>query len=212
MKKYLKLFIIIFYLPNFANSQILLGKKHEYVYNNSKDTITFKGFTTSFTKVGYNNPRTEFFNQPKIIDSIQIDGKGKKEIVFYLNSIFNNSQHGGSFDIDENTTIGKYEIWNLDTKTMLFEVINYREDVFNRFIAGKPHEKGKELYKYNVQIDELGTITIKKEEIKPATFIENKKKKKKLNSKTPILSVKPESVEGIYKFNNGKYIKIVNQE
>ncbi|MGV9003574.1 hypothetical protein [Flavobacterium sp.] len=212
MKNYFKLCIIIFCVPNSAMCQLILGQKQEYVYNNLKDTIQFSEFEPKITKSGGYNPSTEFYEEAKITDSIQIDGIGRKELVFYRFYRFSNSQHGGSFDIDENIEIGKYEVWNLDTKTILFEVINYRKDDFNRFTAGRiPPEKGTYIYKYNVKIDDLGTITIKKEEIEP-TFIKKKKNKIKLISKNKIKSVKVDSIEGIYKFDSGKYIKIANQE
>ncbi len=207
MKKIIKLFIVIFFIPNFAISQIWLERK-QYVYNNSKDTIRFNNFKPDFTSVG-NNPWFVNCSEPRIVDSIQIDGLGRKEIVFSLSCIFSNSQHGGSFDINEITEIGKYEVWNLDTKTILFEVINYRKDIYDRFIAGQGFTKGSGFYKYNVTIDSVGIITVKKAE-EEFDFAKNKKarkkKKKSISTKKPIT----DKEEGIYKFENGKYTKLEN--
>jgi hypothetical protein len=189
MKKNFKLFIIMFCLPNFAISQIMVGQQ-KYVYNNYKDTIQFSRFKTKDKEIG-NNPSFGFCDEPKIIDSIQIDGIGRKEIVFYRFCRFTNSQHGGSFDIDEKIEIGKYEIWNLDTKTLIFEAIDYIKNKFNRFRAGMEQSKGTEFYKYDLKIDSNGVITIKNSKQNASNF-----------------TLKPDKEEGVYRFINGDYLKM----
>ena len=76
------------------------------------------------------------------------------------------------------------------------------------------YELISEFYKYNVTIDHLGTIKIKKadEELNLDKNKKYRKKKKRPISKIPIFSIKNDKEEGIYKFENGKYIKLENQQ
>lgn len=185
MKTHLTLlFITLLYLCKPSIGQTIKEKQCQniYIYNNAKDTICFKATSLK------HNPFSIFCNSLVIIDSIQIDGNGSKEFVFYRFCRFSNNSHGGSFDIEEQTEIGKYEIWNLDTKTLLFEAVHSLKTDYKRFLGGGPTSKGTEFYKYNLTIDSLGVIKIKY-----------------LNAKA--YSLKPDKAEGFYKYVKGQYIK-----
>lgn len=212
MKKFLKILFITLCAPNLAICQTIIGQKN-YVYYNFRDTIHFSSIKTNFTEIG-GNPIVEVCDVPKIIDSLQIDGIGRKEIVFYLFSKFSNSQHGGTFSIVEATEIGKYEIWNLDTKAILFEAINYKKNDFDSWRGGLfPYSKGSEFYNYHFSIDSLGIITIKYAVVKLnlEKSKENKKTRKKSFSNVKYFSLKPDKEEGVYKFINGAYLKEENE-
>lgn len=211
MKNYRYVLILFLSLSNLAVSQISLGQDRRYVYNNTKDTILFTNFLPKFSTIGF-NPKSSLCGDIKIVDSIQVDGIGRKELVFYFTCTFFNSQHGGTFDIDESVEIGKYEIWNLDTKSVIFEVIDHKKTNFNRFIAGQPKANGNTCYKSDVTFDEFGTITVKN--VKTGCSVESEKKvksrgKRKKNSRTTT-DITGKNQEIVYKFEGGKYVELRN--
>jgi hypothetical protein len=173
---------IILLLAVMAHAQSIIcpSKPNFYVYNNRKDTI-------HFTKVdlGRGLGHTTF----KVIDSIQIDGLGRNELVFYREGARFVSEHGGTFDITESRTFSKYEIWNLDTKTLLFEAISarfYDYDIFRPGLSMQPR-KGTEEYSYHFTVDKSGKITI-------SNYIGTS-------------NTNPDHKVGTYTFVHGKYIK-----
>lgn len=176
-----------------------------YLYNNQQDTIYL-------SKINIGN----FCNcDLKITDSVQIDGVGAKELVFFRSCKGSINEHGGTFDIDENTQLSKYEIWNLDTKEMLFEVITSYLSDYNRFNVYSEirHVKGFEFSTCEFKIDSAGSITISnvKSDAKAHTY-EWKTVKKKGKNETIVEEVpynnftKHSSKEGMYVFVNGKYV------
>jgi len=88
------------------------------------------------------------------------------------------------------TTIKKYEIWNLETKQLLFEAKNYYKSHFDgtRFDSGTVpcHQKSTNHYQYNFRINKKGNIQIKQ-----------------LRGKLRQLA---KIKEGTYLFKNGKYV------
>ncbi|MEM6380920.1 MAG: hypothetical protein AAF705_22300, partial [Bacteroidota bacterium] len=132
--------------------QSLSSNPNFYLYNEGKDTIHFSA------------PDFKGLIVPKvaILDSIQIDGKGAKEIVFSRTLEGYISKHGGTFDIDEDIKEQKIEIWNLDTKQLLFEAKKYYSLHFNRFLAYAhlKRQKGHHFYSYELQINKQGEIQI----------------------------------------------------
>jgi hypothetical protein len=163
-----------------AQSITYPAKPNFYVYNNQKDTI-------HFSKVGV--ARGFQSSTFKVVDSIQIDGSGVKELVFLRegSSIF--SDHGGTFDITGSTNFSKYEIWNLDTKTLLFEANCGWSEKSNGFDARRqPSRQNVDIrYKYDFSINASGTIII--------------------DNFCGTQGAKPDHNIGTYMFKNGKYIK-----
>ena len=202
-----QILILIFsaftFLPNSTIGQDKISVPiKKYIYNNFKDTIKFTKLD-----VGY----FPFFDSLKIIDSIQIDGQGSKEIIFYRICKGQIEEHGGTFDVSEKKEIGKYEIWNLDTKICLFEAVNYMRSDFKRFRVYEQSE-GNEFYKYDLIIDSVGKITLKNFKTKvQATTLKQKSSKKngifKMRKVPYYYVLKPDNEEGDYKFINGKYSK-----
>lgn len=157
-----------------------------YVFNNSKDTIyLIKIDLGEFTI-------TESFI---IVDTVQIDGLGSSEIVFARTVNGTTKEHGAMFDISESKTISLYEIWNLDTKTLVFEAINSYNYNYNHWDArvAIPDSlqglfdvgKGNFSYTYDFSIDSKGQVIIK-------------------NFRN-INNCIADKQEGLYKFINGKY-------
>ena len=155
-----------------------------YVFNNSKDTIYFTiVHLGDFTHT----------DSIKIIDSIQIDGIGSKEIIFEKCIHGNTNAHGGMFDIEDYKIIKKYEIWNLDTKTLLFEAISDYKNDFNNAYAydfkcgTDPCRQGQDsaFYKYDITFNKNGQVIIS-------------------NLKNTA-DCKPDKPEGTFNFLNGKY-------
>lgn len=157
-----------------------------YVFNNSKDTIYL-------TKVKLG--QWTITQSIKIVDTIQIDGLGSSEIVFVRTVNGVTEEHGGMFDISETKTISKYEIWNVDTKTLLFEAVNSFEFDYNRMDAritipdslqgSFGFGKGKCSYVYDFSIDIKGQVIIKN-----------------IRNTNNCIADKQ---EGLYKYINGKY-------
>ena len=133
-------------------AQSLSSNPYYYIYNQGKDTIHFS------------TPDFKGLMVPKlaILDSIQINGKGAKEIVFSRSFEGYINKHGGTFDIDEEFRQNIIEIWNLDTKQQIFQAVKYYSLHFNRFLAfgDLKREKGYHFYSYELHIDEKGEIQL----------------------------------------------------
>lgn len=205
------LFLTIFIFSHAVIGQTVLnviGNHNIYVYNNSKDTIILSGIK------GIPFPFSSG-DSLKVIDSIQIDGIGSKEIVIFRTCSGIIDEHGGTFDINERVKISKFEILNLDTKQIIFIATNSYCCNFTRFRANQtpPHTKGIASYSYDFKIDSTGKITISN--LKPVSNLCKtawKTGNEKGESKTFINEVLynefaiPEEKEGTYSYINGKYV------
>ena len=209
---------LIFFLSIFIFSNALIAQTDSsntnrqdiYVYNNLKDTI-------HLSKI--NCEQICFCGDPKIIDTIQIDRVGSKEIVFLRNCIGHTEEHGGSFDISRSVTLSKYEIWNLDTKQMIFVAINFHDYEFQEYQAyGNPeHINGTILYSYDFKIDSVGQITISNLKTTTNTYKAEWKTVIKNGKSEPVVEnvpyeinnlflFMPDKTEGTYRYVKGKYI------
>lgn len=188
----MKPFLIFSFLlmSNLIFGQVVLGHPDYYVYNHSKDTLYL-------TKIDIHT--NDFFasRSSKIFDTIQIDGIGSKEIIFERSYSGKYSNIMQAHQEEEITTIYKYEIWNIDTKTLLFEAIHFYEFHFEYWSIIKDSEtnnngwsSGMCSYAYDFSIDNLGKIKISGTK----TISSNK-------------SCTPDKEEGFYIFKNGEYIK-----
>lgn len=193
MRQFLILSFLIF--NNLTYGQLLLSNPDYYVYNNTMDTLYL-------TKIDVNKTET-FWNRPlkstKVYDTIQIDGIGSKEIIFERTYTGTSEINMQAFSSKDSTTIGKYEIWNIDTKTLLFEAIyeyqfNYESWQLHNWMASDSlFDKngwniGRCSYKYNFSIDSTGQINID-------SITYNNKNNDCIADKR----------EGLYKYMNGKY-------
>jgi hypothetical protein len=177
--------IALLFLSQLLFGQLKLRKANipdHYLFNNTRDTIYLTNeHLGQFT----------WTDSIKIIDSIQIDGIGSKEIIFNRLMHGYTSSHGGMYDIEDNIVIKKYEIWNLDTKTLLFEAISDYKNDFNNFYAydfqwGSYRKgQGSENYKYDFIVNKTGQVSI--------------------SNLRKTMNCKPDHAEGFYKFLNGKY-------
>lgn len=179
--------ISLLVLSQFSFGQLKLRRANipdHYAFNNTRDTIYL-----TIEHLG----QFTFTDSIKIIDSIQIDGIGSKEIIFSRCMHGYTSSHGGMFDIEDYIVIKKYEIWNLDTKTLLFEAIcDYKNDFNNAFAydfrcgSGSCRQgQGSAIYKYDFTVNTNGQIRIS-------------------NLKNTF-DCKSDHPEGSYIFLNGKY-------
>lgn len=132
-----------------------------YTYHNKRDTLWFVPPQELFSK-GI-NPRMHITIPTgfRITDSIQIDGKGAKELVMEVNYEESLNDHGGTFDYSEKTDFSALEIWNPDTKTRLFQAAyNYTTSVHNRDFRLNYKKYGDASYSYEVRYSPKGNITI----------------------------------------------------
>lgn len=206
MKQILILTITLFLNSLFAQSQATINYGYSYIYNAGKDTLHFSkilpdGLCLSASTI--------------IKDSIQIDGIGSKEVIFFRNGNCSINEHGGTFDIDENTSVSKFEIWNLDSKKLLFEVITSYQSEFNKFNAymQPSHLQGYVKFSCNFAIESNGDIKIsngkkdtKVNEVNWKTVTTNEKEEIVIEEKPYPYYDSPGKTEGIYKFVNGAYV------
>jgi hypothetical protein len=140
-----------------AQSGTCLRNPDRYVFHHTKDTLYLTAAALGqFT----------FTDSIRIFDTIQIDGAGAKEVVFARHMHGATNDHGGMFDIVDHKEIKKYEIWNMDTKTLLFEAIAFYKNDFDNFYAYQGswgalrQGKGSVTYQYDFAVDENGQVTI----------------------------------------------------
>jgi hypothetical protein len=194
LKKILILFLLPFIAPYTTYSQntdslktVYLQKLKEpitsiypkqfYLYNNSKDTIHL-------------SPMPCYCDKIKVLRSIQIDEKGANEIVLYRKCSGIIGEHGGTFDISGKYKLGRFEIWNLDTKKLLFEGRNLKKvhyKTFKDYGGGRKKEVG---YKYLFKINK-NRILIKY--LNKKTIEEN--------------NLSLDNEEGVYRFSTQGYQK-----
>lgn len=164
-----------------AQSQITRpANANLYVYNDGKDTLDLKKLDLGRIQLPPGSVT--------LVREIQIDGIGAKELVLFRRGVGHTSDHSGSFDIDEKKGIGKYEIWNSDTKTLLFEAVSlwsYDYDIFRASMTPNDRRKGSEKYSYDFVVTDSGNIIID-------NFCGSK-------------DAKPDHSIGTYRFVNGKY-------
>jgi len=186
MRQLLTLTLLVLSQVTFGQSPLGLWANipDYYAFNNTRDTIYL-----TIVDLG----QFTHTDSIKIIDSIQIDGIGSKEIIFERCIYGNTNAHGGMYDIEDYIVIKKNEIWNLDTKTLLFEAVSDYKNDFNNAYAYDFHcgsdlcrqGKGSAYYKYDFTVNANGQILIS-------------------NLKTTF-DCKPDHPEGSYQFLKGKY-------
>ena len=166
-------------MSNLIYGQLFLSNPDYYVFNNSKDTLYL-------TKIDIRTNEIFPTKSSKIFDTIQIDGTGSKEIIFERSYSGKYSNIMQAHQEEEFIKIHKYEIWNIDTKTLLFEAISSYEYRYENWHLVTNHSS----YAYDFSIDSTGRI-------------------KTSATKTISTGAKctPDKEEGIYTFTNGQYKK-----
>lgn len=136
-----------------------------YIYNDDKDTIFL-------SKIEVGEECT--CETPIVVDTVQVDGIGSKEVVIYRNCKGLTSLYNAMNNISDRTDISKHEIWNLDEKKILFEKTTFfsrnwdYNTEYSRSITYTGVEKTFEpaqgflFYHYSFNIDSSGKITLKK--------------------------------------------------
>jgi hypothetical protein len=147
----LALFFLASILIGRAQNAVLSGKK--YIYNNGRETIDL-----SLKRL--NMP--DWDETISIVDSIQIDGLGAKELLIFRQGKHEVHNFYGNANNQGKAYFSAYEIWSLDEKRQLFGVLtNYYEDVYDQEIRSMPPTiVGSESYSCKFSIDSLGVIRI----------------------------------------------------
>ncbi|MCF8411520.1 MAG: hypothetical protein K9G31_09535 [Crocinitomicaceae bacterium] len=174
-----------------------------YIYNNQKDTIYL-----SFMNVGLSCKCKDL----QVLDSVQIDGIGLKEIIFHRKCRGKINGHGATFVASGHVNVSKYEIWNIDTKEIIFEATNFNKSKFDNK-RGRVRSKSLICWSYDFVIDSIGRITISKLKTKSKGYNSELNVKKTKAKNKPVFEKKPYKVkvtsdktEGTYRYVNGKYI------
>lgn len=162
------------------------------VYNNGKDSIQLS------------NPDLKGFpmvNKAEVFAEVQIDGKGAKEVVVKRSVEWVYLLLGDEFGISEETDHTVYEIWNIDSKEMLFSAKCANRFSYNYNHYQLPSSNGVAHYNYDFSINDAGTISIKNSQasgfpVETNNTLEEWQK-----------NAIPDHEEGVYTFKNGKYSK-----
>ncbi len=184
MQRLRTLFVITFSLllgNARLHAQTGIFKNHDiYLYNNQKDTLVLDSVTGNGLCL---------CDSVKLTGIIQMNEPDLKIAVFYRNCYCSNEDHGGTFDVSEHKATSQYEVWSLDTKTLLFKAVNSLVSDFNNFnVYDTPNrQRGRNAYKYDFLIDGKGLITIR--------------------NLSDDDNSKPDHEEGTYKLVDGKYTK-----
>lgn len=208
MKQILLLTLLIYSNPCLSQLErsLTAALQHGiYIYNNQKDTIYLSDMHV---------PLSSKFKDLQVVDSIQIDGLGSKEIIFYRKCRGKIDEHGTTFVASGLVNVSKFEIWNLDTKEMMFEATNFYKSKFVRNNFGRISLKGKVTWSYDFSFDDTGLVTISKLKTKSKGYIaqlnvEKTKAKNKhvFEKKYNINNLTSDKTEGAYRFINGKYTR-----
>lgn len=197
-----------------ALATIVSGQQNPniFIYNDGQDTISLPPIKKVYTEINDDpidqeltpdsllNKSFSLFpnssNEVIIMDSVQIDGLGAKEVIICRKFSLVQSVHGGTFDGMESRTIEQIEIWNLDTKERYWEEVVFYD---HEFIA--PYNRpGRLVFKYNFSIDNEGVIAITKD---LAVAVHNDFG---LKEEFVIQGIDTELQPRKYYFENGKYI------
>lgn len=173
--------------------QVVLSNPDYYVCNSGLDTLFLKNLDFRKNQPFGFRPA----NTTSIVDTIQLDGKGAKEIVFERTYSGVSEIIMQAHQSKEETIIHKYEIWNIDTKTLLFESVasyHFRFEYWSLLSDNFPENNGWTTgfcgYDYPFSIDSTGRIEIGK-----ATTISTQD------------GCTPDKEEGFYIFTDGQYRK-----
>jgi hypothetical protein len=199
--------ILITLLISFATAVNGQQNGKIYVYNHGKDTICFSGISQTHYEItnipvkydqradtilinnSTNTWRISASDSLLILDSLQIDGKGSKEIVFCRKISYSNAVHGGTFDGTDSYHLEKIEIWNLDTKEMYWgEVIFYSGSS-----VGPNNSYSRVIFKYDFKVDSFANIEV------------DKVRAQIIYDESISFEIIPDLKAGVYKFRNGEY-------
>jgi hypothetical protein len=157
MKKLVIFSVIIFAVSVHAQTVVSMNPTF-YVFNNGKDTIHLKKLDLG---------RMMNLSSVALVDSVQIDDVGAKELILLRKGTGFTDEHGGTFDISESKSMEQFEIWNADTKTLLFEAVSSWSYDYNIFRVqpldprfAKKQGKGSEKYKYDFIVTSSGNVII----------------------------------------------------
>ncbi|WP_052593348.1 hypothetical protein [Aureispira sp. CCB-QB1] len=148
------IFIFYIFVLSSAKSQII--DSNTLYINNLNDTIFLAPIVPHSFCV---------YEKIEIIDSIQINGIGAKEVVIYRKCSADVQKEGGTFSIREKVKIGKIEVWDVDAKELLFEGTTSldKQYFYSDAYQNSPNSEGFCAYQYSFKINSKGIINIKKE-------------------------------------------------
>lgn len=165
MKPFVILLLLFFAFTQAQIHQPSNIKEAFYVYNHKKDTLFFP-------KVAKEGFGTVHF---AIADSLQMDYLGNKEIIISVKLDCGLGEHGGTFDRTKVLKYTKYEIWNLDSKTKIFEFYNSYLNSFSDFnvYAIVKNTYGKQTFSCDVSFKENIIFISKAEYTSSGDFVFN---------------------------------------
>jgi hypothetical protein len=133
------------------------------------------------------------------MDSVQIDGKGAKEIFLLHTSTTNFPMHGGTFDGLDVKTIEQVELWNLDTKEMYWRGVVF----YDHSSVGSYNSDRRDVFQFQYHFDAVGTLTIRKEYAQ-STHTDSIA----YGEKSTCVAIIPELKEGLYRWIEGRFQKV----
>lgn len=145
--------ICLLFSAMLCQSQNAVLSDATYIYHQGRDTIRF----------GLNRLLYQGWNESaSIVDSIQIDGLGAKELIILSQGKKEIHNFYGDADNQGKAHFSKYEIWNLDTKRLILAVVtDYHEDAYEPDVRSMPPAiVGSYGSHCEFSIDSLGLVTI----------------------------------------------------
>jgi hypothetical protein len=123
--------------------------KLAFIVNNGKDTIQLEQLISHDVRC--------FENEIRIVDSIDLNEDGVKEIFLYREwSCFDSPPDFHPYGVgDQRQSYSKYEVWDVKAKKQLFEIKNKTEVM----IVVSTNVVINHGYHFDVKIDKKGTLT-----------------------------------------------------
>jgi hypothetical protein len=185
-----------------------------YVYHQGKDTLHIKPisdvrFELTDTPIEAKPVDSKGFSviddysfgksSIEVMDSVQIDGKGAKELFLIHTLTSNFPMHGGTFDGSDFKTNEQLELWNLDTKEMYWCGIVFYE----HSSVGSYNSNRRDVFQFQYHLDPDGTLTIQKEYAQSMHTDSIA-----YGGKSRCVAIVPELKEGIYQWKEGGFQRV----
>jgi hypothetical protein len=145
--------------------------KIDYIYCDSIDNIIdtsiflnpFTRFPPIMRESGHESTYwpaySVLFDSLSIIDSIQVDGLGANELIFFRSFYISSNEAGATWSSSSKYQIHKIEVWNVDTKTLLLDkIIHYNRHRCSSHLGENILSCTDEEFDLQFQIEKSGII------------------------------------------------------
>ncbi|MFK7798014.1 MAG: hypothetical protein AB8E82_11215 [Aureispira sp.] len=137
------------------NNIATIDTRQKYLYNNNKDTLILDDVDATGSCM---------CAPLEVITTFSTNAKGGKAIVFYRSCAVHSSHYQSSFYRGHQSTIKKYEVWDLEAQKCLFGAVHsyksyYKEELMYKTRC-KQYKRKKSRYSYTFKIEKQGSLWI----------------------------------------------------